>query len=109
MTRTLTRREFLAGLGKSGAALAAGSWLGTFGYAQTRGPARAVINQARYRSELDPRLLGSFLEHLGRAVYTGVYEPKSPLADANGFRTDVAREIEGLGVPIVRYPGGNFV
>ena len=54
-------------------------------------------------------MLGSFLEHLGRAVYTGVYQPGSPLADAKGFRTDVAREVKELGVPIVRYPGGNFV
>jgi len=109
MSRTLTRRDFLAGLGKSGAALAAGSWLGTFGYAQTRGPARTVINQASFAAELDPRLLGAFLEHLGRAIYTGVYEPGSPLADAKGFRTDVIKEIAQLGVPIMRYPGGNFV
>jgi alpha-L-arabinofuranosidase len=109
MRRTLSRREFLAGLGKSGAALAAGSWLGSIGYAATTGPARAIINQARYRSELDPRLLGAFLEHLGRAVYTGVYDPKSPLADANGFRTDVIAAVKGLRVPIIRYPGGNFV
>src|ERR671912_1954178 len=109
MRRTLSRREFLAGLGKSGAALAAGSWLGSIGYAAATGPARAVINQARYRSELDPRLLGAFLEHLGRAVYTGVYDPRSPLADANGFRTDVRAAVKGLGVPIIRYPGGNFV
>ena len=109
MRRTLSRREFLAGLGKSGAALAAGSWLGSIGYAATTGPARAVINQARYRSELDQRLLGAFLEHLGRAVYTGVYDPKSSLADANGFRTDVIAAVKGLGVPIIRYPGGNFV
>jgi alpha-N-arabinofuranosidase len=109
MRRTLSRREFLAGLGKSGAALAAGSWLGSIGYAATTGPARTVINQARYRSELDQRLLGAFLEHLGRAVYTGVYDPKSSLADANGFRTDVIAAVKGLRVPIIRYPGGNFV
>jgi alpha-L-arabinofuranosidase len=109
MNLTVTRRNFLAGLGKSGAALAAGSWLGTFGYAQTRGPARAILNQAQYRSELDRRLLGAFLEHLGRAIYTGVYEPGSPLADAKGFRTDVIKEMKELGVPIMRYPGGNFV
>ncbi len=54
-------------------------------------------------------MLGAFLEHLGRAVYTGVFEPGSPLADARGFRTDVAREVKELGVPVVRYPGGNFV
>ena len=109
MRRTLSRREFLAGLGKSGAALAAGSWLGSIGYAATTGSARTVINQARYRSELDQRLLGAFLEHLGRAVYTGVYDPKSSLADANGFRTDVIAAVKGLRVPIIRYPGGNFV
>ena len=109
MRRTLSRREFLAGLGKSGAALAAGSWLGSIGYAATTGPARAVIHAARYRSEMDQRLLGAFLEHLGRAIYTGVYDPRSPLADANGFRTDVITAVKGMGVPIIRYPGGNFV
>jgi len=109
MNSTPNRRQFLEGLGKTGAALAAGSWLSTFGYAQTRGPARAVINQSRFTSDLDRRLLGAFLEHLGRAVYTGVYEPGSPLADAKGFRTDVIKEMKTLGVPIMRYPGGNFV
>ena len=54
-------------------------------------------------------MLGAFLEHLGRAVYTGVFEPGSRLADAKGFRTDVAREVKELDVPITRYPGGNFV
>jgi alpha-N-arabinofuranosidase len=107
---TVNRRKFLAQLGASGAALAASSWLGGIGYAQTtKGPARIVINQARCRSELDRRLLGSFLEHLGRAVYTGVYEPGSKLADEKGFRKDVIAEVRDLGVPIIRYPGGNFV
>ena len=109
MSLTPNRRQFLESLGKSGAALAAGSWLSTFGFAQTRGPARAVIHQDRVTSDLDCRLLGAFLEHLGRAVYTGVYEPDSPLADAKGFRTDVIKEMKTLGVPIIRYPGGNFV
>ena len=54
--QTFNRRKFLAQLGYAGAALSAGSWLGSIGYAQTRGPARAIINQARYRSELDRRL-----------------------------------------------------
>ena len=61
------------------------------------------------RGDLDRRVLGSFLEHLGRAIYTGVYEPGSRTADAKGLRTDVAREVKDLGVPIIRYPGGNFV
>src|SRR6188474_2563421 len=105
-----SRRRFLAGLGKTGAALAGASWLDAMGYAQgARGPARALIQQPRMRADFDRRVLGSFLEHLGRAVYTGVYQPGSPLADAKGFRTDVVREVKELGVPIVRYPGGNFV
>jgi alpha-N-arabinofuranosidase len=110
MSLPLSRRRFLADLGSSGAALAAGSWLSAIGYAQTSGgPARAVVNRARYVADLDRRVLGAFLEHLGRAVYTGVFEPDSPLADKNGFRTDVIGQIKELGVPIMRYPGGNFV
>jgi len=109
MSHLTKRRDFLAGLGRSGAALAAGSWLGGRGYAQTRGPGRVVLQAARHRADMDRRLLGAFLEHLGRAIYTGVYEPGSPLADADGFRKDVAAEIKGLAVPIMRYPGGNFV
>jgi alpha-L-arabinofuranosidase len=58
---------------------------------------------------IDPRLFGSFLEHMGRAVYTGVYEPAHPNADVEGFRTDVLDLVRELGPTIVRYPGGNFV
>jgi len=110
MNPALRRRTFLEGLGKSGAALLAGSWMGRLGYAEAAtGAARAVVDPSRYRAELDRRLLGAFLEHLGRAIYTGVYEPGSPLADADGFRRDVIAEVKQLGVPIMRYPGGNFV
>jgi alpha-N-arabinofuranosidase len=109
MSGTFDRRNFLAQLGSVGAALMGGSWLPSLGFAQTRGPARAAINRSRVRAELDRRLLGSFLEHLGRAIYTGVYQPDSPLADDNGFRSDVIDEVKTLGVPIMRYPGGNFV
>jgi len=70
---------------------------------------RVVVDSSRTIATLDRRLFGSFLEHLGRAIYGGVFEPGSKLADANGFRRDVASEIAALGVPIVRYPGGNFV
>ena len=109
MTTSFDRRTFLAGLGQAGVALAAESWLDTIGYAQVnRGPARVRI-QSPVAADFDRRVLGSFLEHLGRAIYTGVYQPGSPLADAQGFRRDVAQEVKELGVPIVRYPGGNFV
>ncbi|HEX2987100.1 MAG TPA: alpha-N-arabinofuranosidase [Chloroflexota bacterium] len=58
---------------------------------------------------VDPRLYGSFVEHLGRAVYGGIYEPGHPAADEDGFRQDVLDLVRELGVPVVRYPGGNFV
>jgi alpha-N-arabinofuranosidase len=110
ITSSMDRRRLLLGLGKAGALLATRSWLDAIGYAQaSRGPARALIQDGRVRLDFDRRLLGSFLEHLGRAIYTGVYQPGSPVADAKGFRSDVLREIKELGVPIVRYPGGNFV
>ena len=59
--------------------------------------------------QVDKRLFGSFIEHLGRAVYGGIYEPDHPLADEQGFRRDVLALVRELQVPLVRYPGGNFV
>jgi alpha-N-arabinofuranosidase len=109
MTYDSDRRRFLARLGTSGAALATASWLPGFGYAQTSGPARTIVDQRHYRADIDRRLLGAFLEHLGRAIYTGIYDPGNPLSDDRGFRTDVIDEIRQMGVPIIRYPGGNFV
>jgi alpha-N-arabinofuranosidase len=58
---------------------------------------------------VDKRVFGSFIEHLGRAVYGGIFEPGHPQADKNGFRKDVIDLIKELNVPLVRYPGGNFV
>lgn len=58
---------------------------------------------------IDARLYGGFIEHLGRAVYTGIYEPGHPTSDADGLRGDVIELIRELDMPIVRYPGGNFV
>ncbi len=58
---------------------------------------------------VNPNLFGSFIEHLGRCVYEGIYDPTNALSDQNGFRKDVAKLIHDLNVPIVRYPGGNFV
>jgi len=55
------------------------------------------------------RLFGSFVEHLGRCVYDGIYEPGHPSADPDGFRTDVMELVRELGVSAIRYPGGNFV
>jgi len=58
---------------------------------------------------VDPRIFGGFLEHMGRAVYEGVYDPGSTLADADGFRTDVLAALRRLRFAVMRYPGGNFV
>ncbi|MBN1936631.1 MAG: alpha-L-arabinofuranosidase, partial [Anaerolineae bacterium] len=57
---------------------------------------------------VDERIFGGFLEHLGRAVYEGVYEPQSPHADPDGFRTDVMETLRRLQMTAMRYPGGNF-
>ena len=59
--------------------------------------------------KIDDRLYGSFLEHTGRAIYTGVFEPDHESADAHGFRSDVIKLVKEIHVPVVRYPGGNFV
>ena len=70
----------------------------------------SMILDKDYRiSRIDKRIYGSFIEHLGRAVYGGIYEPGHPEADEKGFRKDVIAAVKKLGVPIVRYPGGNFV
>ncbi len=60
-------------------------------------------------SKIDDRVYGAFLEHLGRAIYTGIYEPDHPTADKDGMRGDVAQLVRDLDIPMVRYPGGNFV
>ncbi len=60
-------------------------------------------------SDIDNRIYGSFIEHLGRAVYEGIYQIGNKHADSDGFRTDVLELVKSLNVPIVRYPGGNFV
>ncbi|WP_084309299.1 arabinosylfuranosidase ArfA [Alkalihalobacterium bogoriense] len=68
-----------------------------------------VVDKDFRVSEIDDRIYGSFIEHLGRAVYGGVYEPDHPEADENGFRKDVIELVKELNVPIIRYPGGNMV
>ncbi|MGC4046298.1 MAG: alpha-N-arabinofuranosidase [Armatimonas sp.] len=60
-------------------------------------------------SSIDPRVYGGFAEHLGRHIYTGIYEPGHPTADENGLREDVISLVKDLKMPIMRYPGGNFV
>lgn len=71
--------------------------------------ARMTLDREFVVGKADPRLYGSFIEHIGRAVYGGIFEPGHPTADKDGFRKDVIELVRELGVPFIRYPGGNFV
>ncbi|MER5550962.1 alpha-N-arabinofuranosidase [Streptomyces sp. NPDC002793] len=71
--------------------------------------ARFTLDPAFTVGDVDPRLFGSFVEHLGRCVYDGIFEPGHPSADEAGLRTDVLDLVRELGVTAIRYPGGNFV
>ncbi len=70
---------------------------------------RIHIDPQRRIDAIHPHLFGGFAEHLGRCIYGGIYDPDSPLADANGLRSDVRQALMELRMPIMRYPGGNFV
>ena len=69
---------------------------------------KVILDRAYQIAQVDPRLFGGFLEHIGRAVYEGVYDPQSKQADENGFRKDVLRSLKKLFLTAMRYPGGNF-
>ena len=71
--------------------------------------ARIDIDTNRVISQISPLLFSGFAEHLGRCIYGGIYDPGSPLADANGFRRDVLAALRELNFRSMRYPGGNFV
>ena len=71
--------------------------------------ARLVVDRDFVVSALDRRVFGTFVEHLGRCVYTGIFEPGHPSADERGFRGDVLALVRELGATVVRYPGGNFL
>jgi alpha-L-arabinofuranosidase len=112
-----TRREFLQKAASVGVACSANLLGNRFAFGRTAQDApadsapvaRIYVDSRRTIAPLDRNLFGSFLEHLGRAIYEGIYDPGSSLSDANGFRRDVAEQVRNLGVPIIRYPGGNFV
>jgi len=71
--------------------------------------ARIKIDLDRTIGEVDEKIYGNFVEHLGRNVYGGIYDPENPLSDERGFRKDVLEAVKGLNVSLTRYPGGNFV
>lgn len=59
-------------------------------------------------ADINPNIYGGFVEHMGRCIYGGLYDPGSPLADEDGFRKDVLAAMKDLNPPVMRYPGGNF-
>lgn len=67
------------------------------------------IDLDRGLGSVDPRIFGGFIEHLGRCIYGGIYDEESPLSGPDGVRTDVLKALEPLGLPVLRWPGGNFV
>ena len=71
--------------------------------------ARIGIDLNRRIGKVDRRIFGNFIEHLGRCIYGGIYEEGSPLSDTAGFRRDVLDAVRPLRVPVLRWPGGNFV
>src|ERR1041385_1728162 len=71
--------------------------------------ARIKIDVERTIGEVSKNIYGNFVEHLGRCVYGGIYDPGSKLSDKNGFRKDVMSAVKELHPTVVRYPGGNFV
>jgi alpha-N-arabinofuranosidase len=108
------RRRFLGQAAAAGIACSTDLAFGKFLPAQAQAsnpsdPVRVYLDTRRTVAPLDRNLFGSFLEHLGRAIYEGIYDPGSKLSDSNGFRKDVMDEVRQMGVPIIRYPGGNFV
>lgn len=112
--RSVSRRHFLQDATKAGIAVGANLTLGPHVLGKSPAsdssqPVHVYIDSRRTIAPIQGKLFGSFLEHLGRAIYEGIYDPQSKLSDTNGFRKDVLEEIRKLGVPIIRYPGGNFV
>jgi len=71
--------------------------------------AKMIVDRKIPLAEIDNRIYSSFIEHVGRAVYNGIYQPGHPTADQDGFRTDVLEAVKDLQIPMIRYPGGNFV
>ena len=106
--RDISRRKFLKSASQTGLVMSAAAIGGRLATAQASST-RVTIDVSRQIAPVSHELFGSFLEQLGRAIYQGVYDAGSKLSDSQGFRKDVLAEVRELQVPIVRWPGGNFV
>jgi alpha-N-arabinofuranosidase len=114
LPKTLPRREFLRASAAIGGLALCGQMVPLLQAAQSNAPApqpfRAGISvdAETVLHRIDPKIYGTFIEHLGRAVYGGIYEEGSPLSDEEGFRKDVLQAGKAWGIPVFRWPGGNF-
>jgi alpha-L-arabinofuranosidase len=106
--RDISRRKFLKSASQTGLVMSAAAMGGRLATAQAS-TTRVTIDVNRQIAPVSHELFGSFLEQLGRAIYQGIYDAGSKLSDSQGFRKDVLAEVRELQVPIVRWPGGNFV
>ena len=96
----MSRRSFAA-------AIAAAPWVAAHAQ-QVPLRARVKVDTERVIGDIDPKIYGNFIEHLGRCIEGGVFDEKSPLSDSNGFRKDVLDAVKDLRVSVLRWPGGNF-
>ena len=99
-TTRLSRRSFAA-------AITAAPWVAARAQ-QAPLHARVKVDTERVIGDIDPKIYGNFIEHLGRCIEGGVFDEKSPLSDSNGFRKDVLDAVKDLNVSVLRWPGGNF-
>jgi alpha-N-arabinofuranosidase len=110
--RNLSRREFMQQMSVAGLSFAGGRALSEpASFAQAPGEplaAKLRIDLERQLGTINPNLFGSFIEHIGRCIYGGVYEEGSKLSDADGFRQDVLEAARKLHITQLRWPGGNF-
>jgi alpha-L-arabinofuranosidase len=96
----ISRRTVLAASASAPLILSAGRALAA--------SASISIHSGRHRGEIDKKIFGNFIEHLGRCIQGGVFDEGSPLSDKEGFRKDVMQAVKDMGVPFLRWPGGNF-
>ena len=88
--------------------LAASASAPFIGRASAATTANIRIHSGRHRGPIDKKIFGNFIEHLGRCITGGIFDEGSPLSDKEGFRTDVMTAVKDMGVPLLRWPGGNF-
>ena len=96
----ISRRSVLAASASAPLILGAGS--------ANAATASIQLHTHRHRGEIDKKIFGNFIEHLGRCITGGIFDEGSPLSDKEGFRKDVMAAVKDMNVPFLRWPGGNF-